>query len=141
VCFSTHYLLLTQLFEKLSNTKIQICMISLTKQFFNCFYNVIQITDRIIHFYFYTKYMKLKETILNEFIMQATFQMCLEHHTSHKKYVFLHLIINTIIWTTRTFKSTTFDDCVTKQFFNREYNVTHTVRIISFYLYNHYIKH
>jgi hypothetical protein len=32
------------------------------------------------------------------------------------------LIINTIIWTTGTFKNTTFDDCVTKLFFNGLYN-------------------
>jgi hypothetical protein len=81
--------------------------------------------------------MKQKETILDESIMKATFQMCLEHHTSHKKYVFLHLIINTIIWTTGTFKTTTFDDCVTKLFFNGVYKVIQiTERIVNFYFYN-----
>jgi hypothetical protein len=53
-----HFLLSTQLFENLENTKVallSIWMISLPKQFVNWVYNVIQITERIINYLFLTK--------------------------------------------------------------------------------------
>ena len=64
------------------------------KALFNCVYNVIQITEIIVNFYLYNKlYKKTRKkilgTILDELIVQATFQISLEHDMSHRKYLIL----------------------------------------------------